>query len=371
MGHIEVTADIAHEIGVKLAKELWKDRFQVLVATHCNTGHYHNHFVICSTSFVDGGKFDNNHADYRKMREVSDHLCREYGLSVIENPGKGKMNYAEWKAEQNGEFTVRGGIRAAIETSIAGSTSFEEFLGRMDTLGYIIDINRKYPRIKHIGSERFVRFDSLGEGFTVDEIKKRIYENDHPRYPRIPEQDDPQRIFPDNEPVKNMPFHKMYGIYVYALQITIDRPKENRNMYFLLREEHRKLQSYKAQLHVLGTHKIKTAEELLALQIDFKKQYKEIDSIRKEWKNALQRGKRNSDNKLIQQAYFNIDLANRKLKDLRAEIKACDDIAESSPGVRERLDIIQKEKFRGKDYKKDEHISRSGGSDRSNDTERH
>ena len=89
-------------------------------------------------------------------------------------------------------------------------------------------------------------------------------------------------IFPKIR-LANMHLYKLYGIYVTALNITIERPKENRNMYFLLREEHRKLQSYKAQLHILGTHKIKTAEELLALQNDFKKQYKEIDSIRKEW----------------------------------------------------------------------------------------
>ena len=73
----EVDADTAHNIGVALAKELWGDRFQVVVATHCNTGHYHNHFVINSVSDVDGKKFYNSPEDYRRMREVSDRLCRE------------------------------------------------------------------------------------------------------------------------------------------------------------------------------------------------------------------------------------------------------------------------------------------------------
>lgn len=61
-------------------------RFEVVVATHCNTGHYHNHFVINSVSWVDGKKFYNSPADYARMREVSDRLCREYAISVIENP---------------------------------------------------------------------------------------------------------------------------------------------------------------------------------------------------------------------------------------------------------------------------------------------
>ena len=73
----EVDADTAHSIGVALARELWGDRFQVVIATHCNTGHYHNHFVINSVSDVDGKKFYNSPADYRRMREVSDRLCRD------------------------------------------------------------------------------------------------------------------------------------------------------------------------------------------------------------------------------------------------------------------------------------------------------
>ena len=82
----EVDADTAHSIGVALARELWGDRFQVVIATHCNTGHYHNHFVINSVSDVDGKKFYNSPADYRRMRAVSDRLCREAKISVIEYP---------------------------------------------------------------------------------------------------------------------------------------------------------------------------------------------------------------------------------------------------------------------------------------------
>ena len=92
----EVDANTAHNIGVALARELWGDRFQVVIATHCNTGHYHNHFVINSVSDVDGLKFYNSPEDYRHMREVSDRLCREARISVIENPdGKRKRRITE------------------------------------------------------------------------------------------------------------------------------------------------------------------------------------------------------------------------------------------------------------------------------------
>ena len=98
----EATPEIVHEIGVKLARQLWGDRYQVLVATHLDkANHLHNHFLVNTVSFVDGRKYYRSAQDYRQMRAVSDQLCREYGLSVIRNgePGKSKQ-YAEWKAEQ-------------------------------------------------------------------------------------------------------------------------------------------------------------------------------------------------------------------------------------------------------------------------------
>ena len=94
----EVTPELAHEIGVKLAEELWGDYFLVVVATHLDhESHIHTHFVLNSVSFRDGHRFDNSKADYRKMREASGRLCREYGLSIIEKPVPGKSkHYSEW-----------------------------------------------------------------------------------------------------------------------------------------------------------------------------------------------------------------------------------------------------------------------------------
>ena len=85
---------------MNLARELWGDRFEVVVATHLNTGHYHNHFLINSVSFVDGIKFRRTKADYRQMMSVSDRLCREAKLHVIESLSiTRKRSYDEWMAE--------------------------------------------------------------------------------------------------------------------------------------------------------------------------------------------------------------------------------------------------------------------------------
>lgn len=83
----EVTPEQCHSIGVELARRVWGGRFQVLVATHLNTGCLHNHFVINAVSYVDGKKYEQRRDQYREMRRVSDQLCREHALSVVRQPG--------------------------------------------------------------------------------------------------------------------------------------------------------------------------------------------------------------------------------------------------------------------------------------------
>lgn len=84
----EVTAKEAHEIGLQTAREMWGDRYQIIVTTHLDKDHLHNHFCFNSVSFIDGGKYDYSKTEQRKLRSVSDRICAEHGLSVIKNPHK-------------------------------------------------------------------------------------------------------------------------------------------------------------------------------------------------------------------------------------------------------------------------------------------
>ena len=99
----EVTPEQCHAIGVRLAEEMWGDRFEVVVSTHLNTKHYHNHFVINSVSFVDGKRYYDKRETYAELRRLSDSLCEEYGLSVIqEKPCRNsKINYANYQKNTN------------------------------------------------------------------------------------------------------------------------------------------------------------------------------------------------------------------------------------------------------------------------------
>lgn len=364
----EVDAKTAHEIGVKLAKALWGDRFQVVVSTHCNTGHYHNHFALNSVSYTDGKRYYDNKETYNRMRKESDRLCKEYGLSVIEKPKTKGKSYAEWKAELEGRPTVRGTIREAIDIAVLGSGSRYEFLDAMDHMGFIIDQSGKYPKIKHIGGERFVRFNSLGPGYSPEEIFERIRYNEYPEFPEVPPQESPPQIFDgQTERVAAMNYTAVYHCFVAALKITAERPSTNKKMCFLVREDQSKMRSYSDQLLMLSEHKIETKEQLSAYRASASAQIPEVIKLRQDMRNALKRAVRAGDEALISKTKYNIDIYTRQLKKLRREINACDAVSERMDSVREKLARIESEKFRGKDRLKNEHISRSGRSGSTNE----
>ena len=100
----EVSPDIAHEIGMKLANEMWGDRFQVVVTTHLDKDHIHNHFAFNSVSFKDGGKYNYSKKEQQRLRDTSDRLCREYELSVITHPHKAPLRPV-WLDEKSGKPT--------------------------------------------------------------------------------------------------------------------------------------------------------------------------------------------------------------------------------------------------------------------------
>ena len=174
----EVTPEQCHEIGVKLAQKLWGQKFQVLVATHLDKGHLHNHFVINSVSFVNGKKFNDNLRTYYEMRRVSDLLCEQNQLSVIKNP-KSKTPRNIYFAEKNGEPTKYNLMREAVDKAISMSYDRADFVKILRLLGYVINTpdNRKYATICEIGSHKPTRLYRLGDRYTIEGINEGLRNN--------------------------------------------------------------------------------------------------------------------------------------------------------------------------------------------------
>lgn len=135
----EVTPEQAHQIGLQLAREMWGDRFQIIVTTHLDKDHLHNHFCFNSVSFIDGGKYNYSKAELRKLRNVSDRICAEHGLSVIEKSHKAPLRQV-WLDEKSGKPTRYNVYREDVREAINFSRRpyyMEEYLRRK---GYITDL---------------------------------------------------------------------------------------------------------------------------------------------------------------------------------------------------------------------------------------
>jgi len=174
----EVTPELCHKIGVKLSKQLWGDKYQVLIATHLDREHLHNHLVINSVSFVDGRKFNDNYRAYYAMRETSDALCQAHSLSVIKNP-KGKTPRSIYFAEKNGEPTRYNLMREAIDKAASMSFTMTQFTSALRKQGYVLEVNpkHKYPTIRSVNSKKPVRLYRLGEAYLPEQIRQRILSN--------------------------------------------------------------------------------------------------------------------------------------------------------------------------------------------------
>ncbi len=319
----EVTPDMAHEIGVKLAQRLWGDRFQVLVTTHLDKNHLHNHFCLNSVSFTDGHKFRGGNKAYWIMRAESDRICREYNLSIIGNPGKGK-SYAEWKAEQEGRPTIRSLIRDEIDDIIYMSYTYKDFIRILEKRGY--EIKRgKYTALKPTFSQRFIRMDTLGKGYSEAEIFERITAARN----GIRVLSKPARDYNEwakkYEPKKLHGFKALYFHYLYLFG-RIRNKETPQRVSFYMREELLKLDRYQKQFHFLYDNNIETMEQLMNLKATAESKINELTETRKKMY-----GK--SDMK------DETEKITRKLRELRKDVHMCDNIVADSERIRENTKI--------------------------------
>lgn len=370
----EVDADTAHSIGVALARELWGDRFQVVIATHCNTGHYHNHFVINSVSDVDGKKFYNSPADYRRMREVSDRLCREYGLSVIRRPeGKGK-NYSEWSAEKNGKPTNRSRIRADIDRAIGVSLTENEFFDALEEMGYELKLTAasgkalQRPSLRPQSSERFYRFDRLGEEYTLDAIESRILERIRRQEPFPEEEQRRYRKYRTKHPphTKAKGIAALYYYYCYELHILVRFPASAPRLSAAMRQDLRKLDRLDAQTRFLAENQIETAADLDAYRERVGHEITALTAERTDLRNKLKRTIRTGDEAAVMEGKLQIAAISGKIMKLQKNLKTCDSAQKRAEEIQAQLEALHDERKE----KTDELFGRSSGTGREDEPQR-
>ncbi len=177
----EVSAEEAHRIGIELADRLLQGNYSYVIATHNDRKHPHSHIIFCAADNEKHLKFNSRRKTVYQIRYISDEICKEYGLSVIEPRGKKGKSYEEWKAERAGR-SWKTQIRDDIDEVITAAHSYKEFLVLIKGRGYTVkgedsgENSLKYIYFKAPGQERFVRgsLKSLGKDYTREAIRRRI-----------------------------------------------------------------------------------------------------------------------------------------------------------------------------------------------------
>ena len=338
----EVAPHVAHEIGVRLAQELWGN-FPVVVSTHTNTGTIHNHFAFPATGF-DMKRYHDCKETYRKIREVSDRLCREYGLSVIEKPmGKGR-HIGEIKAEQEGRATVRGLIRRDMDEAIKHCFTHPQFAATFQSLGYTLEWRGKYLRIRPDESTRWYRMDKLGEGYTYEDVQRRLRENG------VSRSFTPYKPYTKREKPKGLA--ALYKHYCYLLGILPKEKPNNREAYAAVREDVKRARMYSEEAKLLGKYNINTAEELSSFTENLSGRFVTLAKERAALRNRL---RRMHDSVEMQPIKDKISELSRQMAVLRREMRLCEDIALRSGAIEavvNTIDVPDKDKHQ--DKKKEE-----------------
>ena len=322
----EVTPELAHQIGLEFAEQLLGGKFQVVVSTHLNTGHIHNHLVWNSVSMENGRKYRSNEKSYvAQIRRISDELCRKHQLSVIDTAKSERVArpYAQWLAEQNGKPTWKTPIQQDVDAAIAVSLTWKQFLRMLEQRGYTFRFNRKYATLKPPGRDDTVRFKALGGQYTPEAIQRRIL------YPKPPtpagKRTSPARSF--RLRTGGQRFRRLTGLralyfsYLYKVGALRRKP---RYQSYAVREDIRKLDRRIEQADFIFKNHIEDRGQLAAIR---QKAENEIAMLLKQ-RQKLYRCEPGSPE---------IAVLTGKLKELRRTAKLCRNIEAHSIEIERRL----------------------------------
>ena len=343
----EVTPELCHEIGVRLAKEMWGDRFQIIVTTHLDKGHLHNHICFNSVSFRDGGKYNYSKAEQQRLRDRSDSLCREYGLSVIRHPHKAPSRQV-WLDEKAGKPTRYNVYREDVHEAIIYSRNprlMEAYLRRK---GYITDFTGKHWKVRLPQYEHFTRLDTLDERWTPQEISRymgaaasfgsRPARIDYPRQM-------PQELHDWFKPfVRTSHIYRQYLHYCYLLGI-LPKNTDYKPTSPYLKEDLKKLDTFTEQVRYMGKYHIETLEDLYADRKALETELAALTEQRRKLQNKIRRATPEAKITLREEK---ADVT-AQITELRKRLKLNEGIEERSVQMKEKTDLLYANEYRAQE----------------------
>ena len=342
----EVTPETAHEIGVKLAEEMWGDRFEVVVSTHLNTNHIHNHFVLNSVSFKDGKKYYSNFENTALLRKTSDDICDEYGLKVLdEKTCKSGINFDNFYKKGLSNSDYYKFAKEDIDYAIKHSWTYKEFLKKLKDMGYEIFFRaekisiRRYPHKRNIRIER-----AFGEQYSIDNIKNKICS----RYPNREEIIKPKtytgRLYLKaslKKLSKPKGFKALYLYYCYLLKV-YPKKKMEYKLTPAMRAEVKKMDEYSNEIRFLGKYNITNSDELNSCRTNLNG---ELNDLIRQRNNLYYKRQNMAENENKEKINKEIELVSKDITKIRNEIKLWNKIKVKVPAMKEELEKINTKEY--------------------------
>lgn len=341
----EITPERAHEIGMKLAEELWGDKFQVVVTTHLNTDNLHNHFVLNSVSFLDGKRFCNTKKDYAIMRKTSDRLCEEYGLNVLSQEEK----YNKYATSSLYKELMKDSIDYAIENA----KDYNEFIKILQDLGYVITDKNNTLSIKRDPYKRNTRIErQFGNKYSKGNIYKRILETQ----PLYSYSSNPMllitRTYENYNKQKERHYKNKgsigYLIYQYENLFGINtedtlKSKMTRITPTLIAEL-KQLDEFSNQARFLARYNINTSQDLLEFE---KLAYEKVNPLKSKRENLWKKHKRAKTDEEKQAIENEIVEISRQITPITEEIRLCDNIKQRTEQIKQAQlqELLEQEKI--------------------------
>ena len=318
----EVTPEEAHTIGLETARRMWGDNYEVLVTTHLNTDNVHNHFVVNSVSFRDGRKYENHQRDHYRLREISDAICREHGLSVIEKPSRRSESFAEWKLHQNGQCTLKDILRMDMQEAISKAIDVDNFYDLMEAKGYTVSLRSKYPSFLPKGAKRPLRLKRDGRSLTESDIEDLLDAS----------MSDPESVIIHRAEVRpKTPYGKQHGfkaLYLSWMYVLGILGQGKQITYRVPYAELQKFEQYKRQQEYIDKHGIDTDVQLADRMKALKTEEAELTGKRAALRVEKRRGTA---------VKSDVSALTARLRAVRKELDICRKIAANVPRMKQML----------------------------------
>lgn len=343
-----ITPKQAQKIGMEFASRVWGDKFQVVVATHLNTGHLHCHFVINSVSFVDGKKLQGEEKSWFKFRHIADEICRKYNLHVIENPQRKSPDRSLKRVEEKDkDIPTRYNLcRKAIDEAIEKSNRIEQFRYELKQMGYTLvnNPNRKYWNVIPKEYKKPIRLYRLGEQYTEKAIVERISQNKSRVKMVTFQKAKPQYLIATREDrIKKVGgLYGLYLYYCYRLGYFDKQKKKNpARVHYALREDLIKLNKFTEQMTLLARYKISTETELNVRIQSLKDECNALVSKRTKLRNEIRLVGTKTEK--AEECKEIISAIGIRLKKMRKEMKALEEVYQRSSRISDNLNIVLKD----------------------------